>query len=346
MELSVRKVYSVLLEKRQQEETNIRGDTSDKSRIRNFWRKVWRIKAQEKVKIFIWRLFNNALPSAMNLFRRGCAVDTKCIRCGYKFETNTHIFLECWWSAVFWKKLLGNTGSMESGFSSIADWIWYIVQTFDSATVSLIFYGARWIWYSRNSLWHDGKDMEVSEAVYKVRALVKEFLNPKYCFVMSREEAAKAWSPPEIGCVKVNCDGVWDSSTGTAGLGYLCRNGVGQVQFVYAKQVIGLTNTVDVEGTSIYAAMVATEEQGIRNATFVTDNVDVLQGLMCGRRSILAQSKWFSECRRMLQSHESWKVEHVFREANKAADFLAVKACMEGWNWLDVALQSASYALD
>ncbi|KAL9674601.1 hypothetical protein QQ045_030873 [Rhodiola kirilowii] len=83
-ELTVRSAYKFLTDLQGQNTRSIIGETSDNINLRSFWHKLWSVKAQGKVKIFIWRLFNNALPSAINLVRRGCEVDSKCVRCGYK----------------------------------------------------------------------------------------------------------------------------------------------------------------------------------------------------------------------------------------------------------------------
>lgn len=38
-----------------------------------------------------------------------------------------------------------------------------------------------------------------------------------------------SWSKPPLGFLKVNCDGVFDVSTATGGIGFICRNDVGEV---------------------------------------------------------------------------------------------------------------------
>ncbi|KAL9663550.1 hypothetical protein QQ045_018939 [Rhodiola kirilowii] len=89
----------------------------------------------------------------------------------------------------FWRQLLGDSGRLQLCFTSMADWIWYCVKEFDGEELSLIFYGIRWIWYARNVLWHNGANMELSAAVSKVKAIVKEISRADYRFVISRDEA-------------------------------------------------------------------------------------------------------------------------------------------------------------
>ncbi|KAL9674588.1 hypothetical protein QQ045_030860 [Rhodiola kirilowii] len=216
---------------------NITGEISDNQAARLFWHKFWRVKAQGKVKIFLWRLFYNAVPSAINLWKRGSVLDIKCARCGFKAESTIHVFLQCWWAQEFWRQLMDGTEKLQLCFSSMADWIWYCVKEFDGEELSRIFYGVRWIWYARNVLWHNGSSTEISVAVSRVffffdkpidvtteetatkgTSPKKEISRADYKFVLSSDEAGRSWTPPETGSVSINCDGAWESLTGKAAL--------------------------------------------------------------------------------------------------------------------------------
>ncbi|KAL9685088.1 hypothetical protein QQ045_022535 [Rhodiola kirilowii] len=68
----------------------IRGEQSDKNKTINFWKTIWKLNVQGKVKIFFWRLFHDFLPSSINLVRRGCRVDTSCkfLRPEFRFSVS------------------------------------------------------------------------------------------------------------------------------------------------------------------------------------------------------------------------------------------------------------------
>ncbi|KAL9663790.1 hypothetical protein QQ045_019181 [Rhodiola kirilowii] len=283
-DLTVKEIYAFMLEDWLRKIRSVIGESSDNIAVRSFWHKFWRVKAQGKVKIFLWRLFHNAVPSAVNLWKRGCVVETKCVRCGYPAECTTHIFLQCWWAQEFWRQLLGVAGKMQLCFSSMADWIWFCVKEFDGEELSLIFYGIRWIWYARNVLWHNGVIIELSAAVSKVKAIVKEISRADYRFVISRDEAGGIWSRPEVGSVSINCDGAWESLSGIAGVGAIGRNSEGQVVFVAAGRVGKCSSAIEAEGKALLAGMKEADRLGIYKASFITDSVEVLLYLQ-GRRS-------------------------------------------------------------
>lgn len=64
---SVKSAYNCLKLSRDEMVLNLRGENSDLTQITLFWRTIWRSKIQNKVKILIWRVFNNFLPVAVNL---------------------------------------------------------------------------------------------------------------------------------------------------------------------------------------------------------------------------------------------------------------------------------------
>ncbi|CAM8877709.1 unnamed protein product [Rhodiola kirilowii] len=308
-EFTVKNIYEFLADQRLKLVRSTIGETSDTSKIRQFWHKLWRVKAQEKVKIFMWKLFNNALPSASNLINRGCEVDSSCQRCGFRLESTEHIFLRCWWSAEFWRLMMEGTNHVNHlslSFTSVADWVWYCVNVFDKETLCYIFYGARFIWFARNSLWHKDVLWDVKEAVWRVKLQVAEFLKPRHRFVISKHEAVSQWVPPVEGVIKVNCDGAWDLSRKTAGYGFVCRNSTGVVEAVGAGSLKGLKGVVEAEGVALEHAMLEAIKKAWRKVDFVTDNLEVFHLMMKGLSPGKPASVWLSNCKSMMERNQEW----------------------------------------
>lgn len=68
---SVKSAYLKLKEEQDAGISVSRGECSDNSRVQAFWKKLWHIKIESNVKIFVWRLFHNFLPVADNLRGEG-----------------------------------------------------------------------------------------------------------------------------------------------------------------------------------------------------------------------------------------------------------------------------------
>ncbi|KAL0367264.1 UNVERIFIED_CONTAM: putative mitochondrial protein [Sesamum radiatum] len=90
---SVRSAYYV--QRNFQKRSNNVSDPSSSSESRTTWNFLWNCKVPNKIKIFIWRLCNNALPIAPNLIRRGVEMDPSCPFCQSHTEDLEHIFLNC-----------------------------------------------------------------------------------------------------------------------------------------------------------------------------------------------------------------------------------------------------------
>ncbi|KAL9680759.1 hypothetical protein QQ045_012538 [Rhodiola kirilowii] len=215
----------------------------------------------------------------------------------------------------------------------MADWIWYCVKEFDGEVLTMIFYGVRWIWYTRNLLWHKGTCTEISAAVYKVRAIAKEVSRADFRFVISRDEAGTIWMPPDSGSVSINCDGAWDSLMGKAGCGVICRNPEGLVLFVAAGRVENRSSIIEAEGMAILSGMKEAERLGFRRASFITDSAQVVLFIQGRGGKVGEIQEWVRDCQLLLEKHEDWRLVHVLREGNQPADLLATRAQELGWSW-------------
>ncbi|KAL5802859.1 hypothetical protein ACOSQ4_031164 [Xanthoceras sorbifolium] len=89
-EYSVKSGYRVAA----QEKLSRSGSSS--SPDSKWWLALWNLNIPPKIKIFIWRVCNNAIPSLCNLCSRKIVVDPCCSRCGDAPESSAH--------ALFWAK--------------------------------------------------------------------------------------------------------------------------------------------------------------------------------------------------------------------------------------------------
>ncbi|CAM8965988.1 unnamed protein product [Rhodiola kirilowii] len=331
-EFSTKAAYSLLLLEESRKEADVYGEPSDKSTLKQFWKQLWRVKAQNKAKIFMWKLFHNAVPTTANLLRRGCRVDSHCVVCGHRVEDGVHVFLNCWWAKELWKRLLPSSEFINLSFSSLADWIWFCIGALNGEELSKLFCGSRWIWWNRNRLFHNKGGVDLRVAVSKIRSTTAEFHRAGFRFVCSKHEPGDIWCPPEADCFKISCDGAWDSRSKVAGIGIECRDSEGIVVFVEAAPLSVQGNSIDVEGMALKRGMELVAEKKLNKVIFVSDNAEVIQMLLsnsCPDRRGL----WLQGCVDLLESNIHWKVEHSLREANRVADCLARKAKDCNWVW-------------
>ena len=59
------------------------------------WQKLWKMKIHERVKMLVWRIGVNILPTKENLAQRLGLEDQECSLCHEEIEYCTHLFFQC-----------------------------------------------------------------------------------------------------------------------------------------------------------------------------------------------------------------------------------------------------------
>lgn len=67
------------------------------------WQKIWRLQAPPKVRVFIWRLCNKALPTCKGLHSRIESISSCCFRCNKEEESEFHAIWGCPFAANVWE---------------------------------------------------------------------------------------------------------------------------------------------------------------------------------------------------------------------------------------------------
>ena len=70
------------------------------------WNMIWNLKLSGKVRIFLWRLCHNSLPTRMNIKRKKVDLDTRCPMCYRADEDGGHLFIKCKRVRAVWRSLL------------------------------------------------------------------------------------------------------------------------------------------------------------------------------------------------------------------------------------------------
>lgn len=149
----------------------------------------WKMKIPQKLKVFIWLIFHNKLPTNFLRAKRGMIISDLCPRCNNSPETINHLFRDCPKAIQLWDKF--QTGrAMRTGFeSSTFDWVSHnlkrsrILHLNKDIPWNTLFCTILWqIWKDRNKKSFDDIDMvpEVSSRLLYSYALeiVEAFKSP------------------------------------------------------------------------------------------------------------------------------------------------------------------------
>uniref|UniRef100_A0A8R7Q3G0 Reverse transcriptase zinc-binding domain-containing protein n=1 Tax=Triticum urartu TaxID=4572 RepID=A0A8R7Q3G0_TRIUA len=128
------------------------GQSSNWPEEEKLWKAPWRVKAPNKMKIVLWRLAHDCLPSGEQLRHRHVPTWTDCFFCG-GLESVEHALLFCPHACAVWEsvKETFEIKLCRSSFASPKQWLFdYLSRCFDrEATVMTV---TIWhIWEARNT---------------------------------------------------------------------------------------------------------------------------------------------------------------------------------------------------
>ncbi|XP_020272645.1 uncharacterized protein LOC109847817 [Asparagus officinalis] len=75
------------------------------SRVAKWWSLIWQAVIPPKIRVFLWRLFYDALPTLVGLSCKGISVSPSYFLCSAAFETTLHIFTVCSFARLAWESL-------------------------------------------------------------------------------------------------------------------------------------------------------------------------------------------------------------------------------------------------
>ncbi|KAL5738018.1 hypothetical protein ACOSP7_030779 [Xanthoceras sorbifolium] len=240
-EYSVKSGYRVAA----QEKLSLKGSSSCLDS--KWWLALWNLNIPPKIKIFIWRVCLNAIPSLCNLCSRKIVVDPCCSRCGDAPESSAHALFWCssvrpiWESTVFWDIL--NLQCHISCFDMLL-WVFARAKRAELEEFCMILWG---VWSERNAICHSKSPRVSVDLVSWSLSLLSEFQGTQKVFGSPlqppRQPCSSPWSPPPAGSLKLNSDAAVKPGCSMMGSGAVVRDSQGKVVAASAKPLLGFFPT-------------------------------------------------------------------------------------------------------
>ncbi|KAK1549604.1 hypothetical protein Q3G72_004632 [Acer saccharum] len=153
----------------------ITEECSDPSLFQRCWLKMWNLNIPPKVKFFVWRLCNNALPSLSNLLVRKVVRDVMCPKCGQNSETVGQALWWCaksaevWVSTPFWESISKFKGL---GCEVVLRGLSECLKADAVESICMVLWG---IWQSRNVVVHKGNGRSTASILEGSFGLLQDF---------------------------------------------------------------------------------------------------------------------------------------------------------------------------
>jgi len=224
---SVRSAYHLAKEL----QDDLGGQCSSTEKGSEVWKRMWSMEVPQVVKIFLWRVFNNALPTRANLFKRKVVEVCKCSICGSDDETTSHAIWSCPSTRDVWG---GGSSPFEKCVSEGYNFMQvfeYCMGRYKQEELSLLAVVSRCIWLRRNKFIFEGefthpnvvfsKASKSLDKFTKCNRIVHDLEQPAEC---SPGPVHQQWHPPPSGFVKINWDVAINEKDGWIGLGIVARD--------------------------------------------------------------------------------------------------------------------------
>jgi hypothetical protein len=100
---SVKSAYRMIVDTKRRREDWIeqRPESSNQDDEEKMWTKLWKVSVPSKLRVFLWRLAKNSIPTGDVRFHRNMATTAACSLCG-KEDSWRHSLLECTMSRCIW----------------------------------------------------------------------------------------------------------------------------------------------------------------------------------------------------------------------------------------------------
>ncbi|MBA0729448.1 hypothetical protein Golax_025722 [Gossypium laxum] len=221
-EFTVRSAYQLL----QRSTDNPRAYTLQ-NLYRKFYRTLWSLNIPTKIKITIWRLSWNYLPTKVNLQHRKLVVNTRCPRCGEGAETMNHLFRDCAVTREVWKTLSFQNIMMYQS-EDFVQWLTWALEQLNPNQSRLFCYALWAIWGDRNRNIHEGKVSNGIEVAKFVSNYIIELtgLEQRNSEIM---KGNKRWTHPQWESIKINFDGAYNQIQNRSTSGVVARDSEGKV---------------------------------------------------------------------------------------------------------------------
>ncbi|KAM6593255.1 hypothetical protein CsatA_000958 [Cannabis sativa] len=305
------------------------------------WNFLWSLKLPQKIKIFMWRVYNDAIPVATALVKRKIITDSTCSICQQAWETIGHALFGCKYARSVWRFSnftldWNNTMTMRKG-----DYLIHLAAIYSKMEMEHLCCILWAIWTERNRVIHGhkakpSKDLANFASNYWQNYQSAQLKYGSTAAATNRTHAPAAsslqsspsahpvpWTPPPPGTLKLNVDAAVNTSRKITGIGALVRRSNGTVAAAFSKPVVGCFESHEMEAIAMFHSLCWALQQQLPVTFIETDALRVSNALCKSSSAISSFNDLIADISSLLSFFPNVTVSHVKRSANMAADGLA-----------------------
>lgn len=308
------------------------------------WDAVWKAPIQQRIRAFLWVACHDRLLGNFNRYKRRMTSNPSCFICGHNEETTLHILRDCPHARMCWRKLGDSSNYPQLFQGTLKDWITRNIsgehEVMNEKWHTLFGVTVWWIWRWRNC--------HVFDRMQGIPSDIGAFLQIRYNEarrgwedVSNMPEGSHQkiqsfirWQSPAAEWYVLNSDGAAKGSPGPAGGGVIIRDHRGQFISAFSAN-FGHCHALKAEVMAITKGIALARDLRIPKLEIQLDSLACVQ-FLSGNANVAGEYVHDIKCCRAMLLEEDWEVKviHVYREGNRAADWLANKGAAQSSNFI------------
>ena len=200
---------------------------------------IWKTRIHERLKMVLWRVAANCLPTKDKRLRYDANADTICHLCNSGQESTIHLFIDCPLARALWFSSQWGIRIDNCERSTPAKFIHFLlVPPFHEAREDLLLFGALLcdlIWRLRNEALFEGRAASYEDLKAKIVRLFAEHHKVRSSPQIRGNCVQAKWVKPELGSIKLNVDAV--VGTYHSVVAVIARDWRGELVFACSKKV-------------------------------------------------------------------------------------------------------------
>ncbi|KAK8940780.1 hypothetical protein KSP39_PZI009905 [Platanthera zijinensis] len=191
------------------------------------WNFIWKADVPPRIRVFLWRLASDILPTGVGLRLRHSAGLIACSFCGSPDEDARHALFTCPSVCAAWDST--GFGDLDSWWRAGSPECWVRGAHGALSREDFAFFATLcWaLWWRQNRLVWEGVVQPMLLSVIFARAATTTFLESLGMMTAPRCVGVPCWLPPGASCVKLNFDGAVRKDPNRVGLGVVARDSWG-----------------------------------------------------------------------------------------------------------------------
>ena len=304
------------------------GECSSTDSRSPLWRKLWHLNIPPKVRIFAWKMCMNALPTYVNLQKRGVNICDFCPACGMEPESNAHVFIKCEVAKRVWRCWLDCPIDLLNINVDIVDIALEVMKYGTPSDLECFFLVAWAIWQNRNTIVHEFT-CQFPKQIWNFAANFNFQLKSSLLDCpQNLSQSEGKWLAPSPGVFKINVDGATYEDSRNSSVGVVIRDAAGKVHVACCKYLQGQYSVEEVEALAMECGLLLAKEYMLPNIVLESDALNAVVSVSTAVTSGCL-GHIYQGIRDLLSSFNSWKIKHVKKDGNRAAHELAQYARMK-----------------